>query len=180
MPNKFQFFKWSNKKAVAFFVLIIAVTILVIGSTIAYVIAKTNSLENRFTPPNLDIEIGQSNTIVNSGDIPVYVRVALVSNWVNTTDGSTLSTAPNVVYVFADPDQWVQGSDGFYYYKKPLAATASIRTLESATITNDTTIPDGCKLQVQVLSSAIQSTPAEAVAEAWGVTVNADGTLTVN
>ncbi|MBR2906543.1 MAG: hypothetical protein IKC26_00680 [Clostridia bacterium] len=178
MPNKFQFFKWSNKKAVAFFVLIIAVTILVIGSTIAYVIAKTNSLENRFTPPNLDVDIGQSNTIVNSGDIPVYVRVALVSNWVNTTDGSTLSTAPNVVYVFADPDQWAQGSDGFYYYKKPLAAGASIMTLASAT-TGDT-IPDGCKLQVQVLSSAIQSTPAEAVAEAWGVTVNADGTLTVN
>ena len=38
-------------------------------------------------------------------------------------------------------------------------------------------IPEGYGLSVEILGSAIQSTPKSVVAENWGVTVAADGTI---
>ena len=38
--------------------------------------------------------------------------------------------------------------------------------------------PDGCSLRLTILADGIQSVPADAVQQAWGVTVDSSGQLT--
>ena len=95
MPKTFKFLKWSGKKAVALFVLTAMLVTLTVGSTIAYIIVKTQDLTNTFVPPNIDINLS-ANENKNTGDIPVYVRAAIVPTWICESDGSTLSQTPSV------------------------------------------------------------------------------------
>jgi hypothetical protein len=53
-----------------------------IGATLAFIIVQTTPIENTFPPPNLSINIIEGNNIKNDGDVPVYVRAAVVVNWV--------------------------------------------------------------------------------------------------
>ena len=186
MSKTFQFFIWSGKKAVAFLVLTVALSVAIVGTTLAYIIVKTNELNNTFTPGEVKIEIA-GDDITNTGDTDVYVRAAVVINWVDG-DGVILSTMPvaGVDYdiVFnedtASTSGWVQGSDTFWYYvDTPLEAGKTANALINS-ITQKTT-KDGYTLRVQVLSSAIQATPTEAVVGAWtSVTgVDASGKLTI-
>lgn len=180
MPKTFKFLKWSGKKAVALFVLTIVLAVAAVGSTVAYIVTKTGEVKNTFTPPDLDIEI-TGDVIENTGDVPVYVRAAIVANWVNETDGSILSTQPELGEIPLK-DGWVKGSDGFYYYTVALESKATAPELiESGKLTVPTAPSADYTLQIQVLSSAIQSTPTEAVINSWtAVTgVNADGSLII-
>ena len=187
MPKTFKFFIWSGKKAVAFLVLTVVLSVAIVGSTLAYIFVKTNELNNTFTPGEVEISI-TGDDITNTGDTDVYVRAAVVVTWVNTTDGSTLSTMPVAgtdydIDFNKDTDStngWVQGSDSFWYYvDAPLEVGKTATTLINS-ITQKTT-KDGYTLTVQVLSSAIQATPAEAVVNSWTSVekVNDDKTLTI-
>jgi hypothetical protein len=178
MPKTFKFLRWSGKKAVALLVLTAMLVTLTVGSTIAYIIVKTQDLTNTFVPPIINIDDINGNDIKNSGDIPVYVRAAIVPTWISESDGSTLSQTPTVEITVNSG--WTKGSDGFYYYTSPVAAGTSVAPIVTAKLPTDATIPDGYTLKIQVLSAAIQATPAEAVTTTWGVTVNGNGTLTVN
>ena len=186
MSKTFQFFIWSGKKAVAFLVLTVALSVAIVGTTLAYIITQTDILQNIFEPAEVNIEI-DGDDITNTGDTDVYVRAAVVINWVDG-DGAILSTMPvaGVDYdiVFNEDTAltsgWVQGSDTFWYYvDTPLEAGKTANALINS-ITQKTT-KDGYTLRVQVLSSAIQAEPAEAVFGAWtSVTgVDASGKLTI-
>ena len=182
MPKIFKFIKWSGKKAVAFFVLTIVVATVAVGSTLAYIITQTEPLKNEFTPPILDItmnlDIDGGNVVENTGDIPVYVRAAIVATWVSEDDANTvLSTAPEegTDYTVELNENWIPGSDGFYYYSLKLNSEEKAELIKSFTQSKSI---DGYKLQLQVLSSAIQATPAEAVTSSWpAVSVDTNGNL---
>ena len=189
MPKTFKFFIWSGKKAVAFLVLTVVLSVAIVGSTLAYIIVKTNELNNTFTPGEVDISI-TGDDITNTGDTDVYVRAAVVVTWVNTTDGSTLSTMPvadtNYTVAFNTAGGWTKGSDGFWYYTGVVKAANDgdddvAPTLITSLTQTDDQKKDGYTLTVQVLSSAIQATPAEAVVNSWTsvASVNNDKTLTI-
>jgi hypothetical protein len=76
-----------------------------VAATLAYLVAKTNPIENTFTPPVIDVKIGGEDVVrdyvQNNGDVPVYARVAIVATWVNG-DGHTYSTAPNLELTLKD------------------------------------------------------------------------------
>ncbi|MBQ7879742.1 MAG: hypothetical protein IJ317_03735, partial [Clostridia bacterium] len=72
--------------------------------------------------------------------------------------------------------EWSLGTDGFYYYRKAVAASSSTETLIGA-LAQVSEAPSGYKLTVQVFASAIQAEPSRAVEETWGVTVSTDGSL---
>lgn len=181
MAKTFKFLVWSGKKAVVFLALTVALSLAVVGTTIAYIIDYTESLKNTFTPPVVDIESDAvaGNIISNGSDVDVYLRAAVVVNWVNNSDHSILSTKPveNTDYTLDLGNNWVKGSDGFYYYTLKVAPdSADILVLDAVTCP---TITNGdYTLTVQVISSAIQATPADAVIGSWHVTVNPDGTIT--
>ena len=190
MSKTFQFFIWSGKKAVAFLVLTVALSVAIVGTTLAYIITQTDILQNIFEPAKVDIEIN-GNDIENKSDVDVYIRAAVVVNWVDDngtpedkSDDVILSTSPvaGTDYTLSTATGWTQGSDGFYYYLSkvpPTSEPTSIKLLESI-IQNKT--KDGYTLRVQVLSSAIQAEPAEAVKLSWTCVtgVDANGNLIVS
>ena len=71
---------------------------------------------------------------------------------------------------------WAQGTDGYWYYLKPVAPGESTGNLiESCKQLPGAKVPTGYYLSVEIIASAIQSVPAQAVGEAWGVTITENG-----
>lgn len=180
MAKTFKFLVWSGKKAVVFLALTVALSLAVVGTTIAYIIDYTESLKNTFTPPVVNIDDVSGNTIENTSDVDVYIRAAIVVNWVGSE--GTLSETPveNTDYTLDLGNNWVKGSDGFYYYTLKVApGTTPITVLDQ--VTAPTITNGGYALTVQVISSAIQATPTEAVIGAWTSVsgVNGDGSLNI-
>lgn len=156
---------------------------LAIGGTIAYLVTNTDSITNTFTPggttPGIEekVENGVKESIVieNKGNIPAYIRVMLVGNTVETVDGKEVVTGGFDVsarFTYNDTD-WVKGSDGYYYYKTPVAANEKTNDL----LASGTSITVGENETVTVLAQSIQAEPDYVVQQTWGVTI-ANGTVT--
>lgn len=181
MSGKFKFLKWHGKKAVAVLVLALLLTVTIIGATVAFVVVYTDSLHNVFAPATIEIDLDDNGNVKNIGDAEVYVRVAVVVNWESTESTGTInSKAPEegTDYTVGYGSDWVLGSDGFYYYTKPLDVNASV---VHPTVTESGTALGGYELSVDILADAVQATPAAAVTESWSAIdkVNGDGTLSV-
>ena len=169
----------KGNKAVALSVIAIVLAVMTVGTTIAYIIIKTTPIGNIFLPPVVDVDINlnagaaiEDNSVQNVGDIPVFARVSVVATWEND-EGQIYSTMPNVEITLNSG--WEKGSDGFYYLIAPLLAGASSSPIQS--VTPPTNVPAGYTLRVQVVASVIQSSPTQAVIEAWGINVDEDGNL---
>lgn len=158
-------------------ILVIAVAALVCAlgaaGAVAFLIDKTNPVKNAFVPSKVTCEVketfdGTTKTnvqIKNTGDIPAYIRVALVTYFVDgegNVDGTKTATMPDLTFIMGAG--WVESGE-YYYFTKPVAPDKLTDTalIESITLENGQV--------VEVIASAIQSEPAKAVGEAWGVTI---------
>lgn len=185
-----------KKRHVAPFVVILAVAALVvtIGGSMAWLTDKSDkNLVNTFTPADVKVAVDENFKnnvkdrieVKNTGDADVYVRVALVNNWVNgDAVCADASHKHKAALGFELGSDWVE-IEGYYYYKQVvtpgnktsdlLADDAKITLLETAT----------CKQQVTVLAQAIQAdgvlkeggTETPAVETVWPVQVTASGDL---
>lgn len=121
----------------------------------------------------------------NTGSAPAYIRAAVDIYW-QDKDGARLWDEPvagtdyaiewgNVSNASASnsASSWVVASDGFYYWTSPVAPLGKTGVLIRSVSEKKT---DGKNLVVDISTQAIQSTPDDAVKEAWGCTVN-DGVL---
>lgn len=143
-------------------------------------------------------EVKKDVKIKNTGDTDAYIRAAVIINWASSDGSKVWATKP-------DPDHdytiryilnngWFDGGDGYYYYKTPVSAvdapetpsideTLTTTLIEEAKLVSGVTPPVGTDgtayyLSIEIIASAIQSTPATTVQSLWGVTVNqADGTI---
>lgn len=196
----------SRKRIKLSTVLVIAAALALvtaIGGTMAWLTTHSEGLTNTFTPATISGEVKETfnnpfNTknnvyIQNTSDVPVYVRVALVPTWVMEENNKFVPVAEPVgnddviidtkewkSFVPAADSNWVKGNDGYYYYKKPLAAadkTDDTDLTENLFNTAEAKENDLYHMNLQVLLQMIQAEPASAVTQAWGVTVNADGTI---
>lgn len=164
-------FKLTLPAIIALFVVMFAV-----GGTVAYLMMHTTPVQNKFTPATVTCAVNEtfdgttkSNvTVQNTGDVPAYLRVRLVSYRVNNAGDRIGGTAavPN----FTLGENWVKNGD-YYYYTLPVSAGEStVELINSITLIsyNDA---DGGKQAIDVMAEAIQSEPAKAIGEAWGVTI---------
>ena len=176
-------------------VLIVSAVLLVavaIGTTTAFLVDETPPLTNTFQPVSVSCavqerfdtatNVKQDVAVKNTGDIPAYVRATVVVTWVSLENGRTYGGAPvaGVDYtVVMGQSGWQQGSDGFYYCTAAIAAGGTTPILLTSVTPVEGAAPEGYRLSVQIVASAIQADPAEAVTSAWsGVTVRSDGTIT--
>lgn len=129
--------------------------------------------------------------IQNTGDTDAYIRVAVTVNWMNA-DGTRVwaqkpiqNTDYTITYNLSE-NGWFDGGDGFYYYSKAVSPTSPNNLTEilisNAALMSDVTAPVGTDntqyyLSIEIVASAIQSTPASTVSDQWGVTVSDDGTI---
>lgn len=190
-PRRKRRLSWRKE-----FVLACSVIVLLIGfagGSLAYLFTHTDSIRNTFTPAEVDVTIQETFDkqtkenvhFQNTGDVPVYMRARLVINW---TDGNrNIVPAPPSDYsvneVGLTGTGWVKKGDYCYYTSAvPVGGTTS-NLVDS--ITAITPEKPEYFLLVDVLVETIQadgvgSDGTRPVESAWGVTVGADGKLTVS
>lgn len=133
----------------------------------------------------LDGNVKSNIMITNNGSAPAYLRVAVDIYW-QDQDGTRLWDEPvagtdyviergNVSDASASnsASSWVAASDGFYYWTSSVAPMDKTGVLIKSVTERKA---DGKNLVVDISTQAIQSTPDDAVTEAWGCTVK-DGVL---
>lgn len=152
----------------------------VVAGSLAYLLTHTDAVQNLFTPvsvPNTPVEEFDGETkssivIKNEGDIAAYIRVKLVSYRVNEDGAPIGGTA--VIPDFDLGAHWVE-YEGYYYYTLPVDVDASTGELLGSPIPLvQYTDADGGKQVIEVISESIQSVPAEAIGDAWGVEISVD------
>ena len=166
-------------------VLLIAVLLLVstaVGSTAAFLVTKTEPVVEDFAYAQVSCQVTRSgNTlgVQNTGTAQAYIRASYAVNW-RDGEGIIAAVTPEGYScdLVKDPQgAWVEGGDGYFYYPAPVDPGGETPSL----LTCSAFYPENPKytLSVEVVAEAIQSNPAEAAEEAWGVTVSG-GMLTVH
>lgn len=170
--------------------LLVAIVLLLgvaVGTTVAYLIDRTEKIENKFEYAKTDVTVTedfdgttkQNVQVWNKSNIPVYIRATYVVNWVDA-NGNIVTSVPDGYDYQLDKNPngtWIEGKDGYFYYPTPVQPNNSTAgSLLNCKVTKQPENPE-YTLNVEILATAIQSEPKDAVKEAWGVTVDADGTL---
>lgn len=118
--------------------------------------------------------------IKNTGSAPAYLRVVVDIYWqdqngarlweepVAGTDYTIVWGAVSNASATNSASSWVVATDGFYYWTSPVAPMGETDVLIKSV---SETKRDGKNLVVDISTQAIQSTPDDAVAEAWNCTV---------
>ena len=156
--------KKLNKKGIALLVASAVLLTAIVGTTIAYLIDVTDTVEDTFTPATVTCTVtksGEKYVITNTSDVDVYLRVAVV---VNATDGTNLVWNSALNPTVAETEAWVK-HDNYYYCKTKVSPSTPI---DFGTVTESAL----ANYQVQLLAEASQATPDEAVQNAWKMTFN--------
>ncbi len=171
-------FKKVNIKTTVIIAVCVVFAVCTVGGVWAYLTSKTNSVSNTFDPAKVTCSIEEtfkdgtkSNVAVrNTGDVDAYIRAMVVATF-QSNDGKVLATAPveGVDYTVSWSNVgWNKGSDGFWYHLSPVAPDKLTSNLiDTATVMS---APNGYSLNIQIIATAIQSNPENAVIEAWGIT----------
>ncbi len=171
-----------NKRAVVLLVSLVVLLTVVVGVTVAFIIDGTNGITNTFTPSRVACQVvdktGNTYTVKNIGDTDAYIRATVLVNWKNAA-GNVYALTPE--FGVTPGDDWVLGSDGYYYYTKSVAPNGTvIDSVLTVSVTPGDPPSSEYTLTVEVVASAVQAT-ADAVDD-WSnsvATVNTDGNLTV-
>lgn len=165
------------------FVLLILAMVLAIGGTLAYIIANTVSVENKFTPGEVRCEVEETFKnnvksdvkIKNTGNTAAYIRATYVVTWQKddgTVNGKMPVVGTDYTIEFAENSGWKLIGD-YWYYTSPVAAGGETGVLiASCKLAEGAAVPTGYHLSVEIIASAIQSEPASVVAEKWHVAVD--------
>lgn len=176
---------------IAFCVCILACA--AISGSLAWLISAPGPVVNEFTPGEVTIQVDetfddghttkQNVSIKNTGNVPAYIRVALIPAWVD--DKGNIAAKPasldNCNITWGNngngyEDDWFIGSDGFYYCKTFINPDKSTPILIKSC-----TVKDGeheYDFELQVIASAVQSLPTTTVEKVWpAVVVDTDGKL---
>lgn len=183
------------KRSVKPFLIAFCVCILAcaaVSGSLAWLISTPEPVVNEFIPGEVTIQVDekfddghttkQNVSIKNTGNVPAYIRVALIPAWVD--DKGNIAAKPasldNCNITWGNngngyEDDWFIGSDGFYYCKTFINPDKSTPILIKSC-----TVKDGeheYDFELQVIASAVQSLPTTTVEAVWPVVVDTDGTL---
>lgn len=128
----------------------------------------------------LDNNVKSDVAVANKGTAPAYLRVTVDIYWqdqsgarlwdepVEGTDYAIEWGAVSDASATNSASSWVVATDGFYYWTSPVAPMGETDVLIKSV---SETKRDGKNLVVDISTQAIQSTPDDAVVEAWNCTV---------
>ena len=194
--NPFQIiphFRKIPKKILLLSSAIVILVVVAVSGTLAFMSAKTKEVNNNFTPGVANITVsepnGSSYTISNdnsvckvvaitnlstpvsgSNPIPVYVRVRLVPVMRHANGAEGTGEPMNVNYNFVNPTKWIPIGDYYYYNEVLKPGDTSKELINGATITSG--IPQGEKLEIQVIADSIQTVSDDELIKTWGIPFN--------
>ena len=163
--------------------LVVALTLC--GTVIAYMFRQTEHKDNQFTPAIVSCEVlesfdGQQKSSIqvqNTGNIDAYLRVRIVSYWVDSY-GNIVAKPSSMPEITLD-DGWITGSNNTYYYQSSVApVTATPNLLKDGTSIYLEQDENGYLQVVEVFAEAIQSKPTNAVTNSWKVSLDTNGNIT--
>ena len=168
--------KTNRPKHFAGLLALVLILVCTVGGTVAYLVAHTDPVTNTFTPGKVSCQVEEEfkdndtvktkAVVKNTGNVPAYIRVAVVANTVDE-NGDITGMADLSQVDWLNEANWTEGNDGFYYYKG---------VVQPGDVTENL-LKNGIPLtgiQVTILASAIQSMPDAAVEEAWHMSYNSD------
>ena len=184
--------KKNSKRSISLLasVLVIALSVITVA---AYLFINLGPVTNIFKPA-----VAEDPTVKNDYTVQVpnkgyavYVRAAIVVNW-QYKDGEgnvkVLGDVPveGVDYTLTlNADDWLKGSDGFYYYKTMVtpAEKDTTASIVSEFTTLKTVVYDGVEysVNIDIISQTIQALGTtddgtkRAVEDAWGERFTFDG-----
>ena len=190
------------KRSVKPFLIAFCVCILAcaaVSGSLAWLTSTPEQVVNSFTPGVVTIEVDetfddehttkQNVSIKNTGNVPAYIRVALVPAWVDD-EGNIAAKPASLEQLDNDcniawgedgngyENDWFIGADGFYYCKTVINPGEYTPILIKSC-----TVKDGehkYDFELQVIASAVQSLPTSTVETVWPEVVCTDGTLAKN
>lgn len=164
-----------------------------VGGTVAFLSTRTDSKVNTFTPSEVTCAVTETFennvksrvAVKNTGDTTAFIRAAINVTWMKDAEAGTKYNAGDQTVsakvpvkdtdysiTFAKNTNWIQGADGYYYYKLPVAPQGSTEVLiDECKLLENASVPDGYHLSVEIVASAIQSAPDSVVQNMWHVTV---------
>lgn len=165
-------------------VALLLVLAVICGSVFAYMFHRTEEEDTTFAPATVSCKVAEefngteksSITVQNTSNIPAYLRVRLVTYWVDG-EGNVAAKSSRDLSITPAKD-WIAGEDNTFYYAKPVAPGASTPELLASGTTIVLTEENGFLQVVDVFAEAIQAEPTKAVTESWKVTVDGDGNIT--
>lgn len=175
-----MFHKHSGKqkrKAVALLVCLTLAATVTVGGTLAFLVTKTDSIINIFTPAKVTVTVEEkfdnakeNVQIKNIGTTDAWIRAAVVITW-KDADGNLYGVPPveNTDYTieWSLNTGWVEGNDGYYYWTKPVAPNQLTGILITKCEYKENQAPAGYYLNVDVVASGLQSKPNSVFNDKW-------------
>ena len=148
---------------------LVLILVFAVGATAAFLLTKTSSVENTFTPSHVSCSVTEdfdgttkgNVNVTNTSDIPAYIRVKLVTYRVNEQGQRIGGTA--TIPTFTPGTNWVKDGE-YYYYTLAVQPNQKPATdlISSIPLTRSYDDADGGKQVIEVMAEAIQSAPAQA------------------
>ena len=183
----------SKKRKVILAASLLLAVCLTVGITVAWLRADTASRQNTFTLAKVSCEVEETFdgtvkedvSIRNTGTADAYIRTAIVVTWMKDGDDSDQTVSSVVPQLdkdytiqFTENSGWIQLEDGYWYYTKSVPVGGSTAELiDSCTLLDGAEAPEGYRLAVEIIASAIQSSPAKVAEENWRVKIDETGTI---
>lgn len=188
--RKLKLLQSKQSLAIKLVICLILLLMISVGGTIAFVVTHTSEIRNTFTESVVKCEVDEtfkdnvkSNvSIKNTGDTTAYIRAFVNVTWMNES-GQVASVSPKSTdYMIEYSDSgWLKGSDGYYYYSLPVQPNNKTAVLiNSCQLLETASAPDGYYLSVEIVCSAIQSTPVSVVSNIWHVKLSGSDIVEVN
>ena len=183
----------SKKRKVILAASLLLAVCLTVGITVAWLRADTASRQNTFTLAKVSCEVEETFdgtvkedvSIRNTGTADAYIRAAIVVTWMKDGDDSDQTVSSVVPQLNKDytiqltkNSGWIQLEDGYWYYTKSVPVGGSTAQLiDSCTLLDGAEAPEGYRLAVEIIASAIQSSRAKVAEENWRVKIDETGTI---
>jgi len=167
--------RWFSERKKILAIAVAAILIFAaVGGTIAYMVASTQQMENRFVLAQVTcaatVNSNGTASVQNTGDVDAYIRADITLNW--EKDNVVYPPQPDCT-VTVNTSLWALHTDGYYYTTEPVAPGASVSLITA--VSNGTNSPGSeYDLKITVLADAIQAAGVngsgqKAACDAWGV-----------
>ena len=196
----------KQKNAIRLLILIVGLTVVIasISVSVAYMLTRSDILTNIFVPAKVSCEVVEavesgteasktSVKVKNTGDTDVYVRVRVVTYWEDSKGNPVARTSPENKFGAGSDDWKYNTTDWIYddknqtfYYKASVGKDQTTNDLlptdSKITLKVEEATQGNVKFTyhqvVEFIAEVIQSSPDDAVKEAWGVTLDGNDQIT--
>lgn len=154
--------RMNKTKTILVLAAIVLVLACTVSGTVAFLVTKTDPVENQFTPAKVTCAVREDFTdgktekknvqIRNTGNTDAWIRATVVANWVK--DDMIVAPWTDNITTY-NTDQWTQ-SGSYFYYNDIVPADGNTANLFSSYTPGKPPV-DGAHLEMTIVCQAVQA-----------------------